>query len=337
MPASFSVKEADREFQWDSLLESSSYSCVAHRTGWIEALRNLTGNKLRPLIVLKGSQVVGLCPMFLFKRGPLHAAYSPPVQGLTHHMGPALVGYEGLPNRKKAQLLGELHRVLRSYLVEELGCNYIEMVLQPGLLDARPLHRAGYSASFRHTYIIDLRQGIEGIWQSFSHELRRNVQKCEGHSTSREATVDDLPAFVHLVRDRFATLGVKYAATKAYLSDLFDSLGPSHIRLFLEEESDEIQTGIILVMHGRRATIWHGATRPRTSRLPVNEHLHWHVISWAERQGFHELEIMGADDSRLDRFKSKFNATVVPCLHALWSRSWYRLAERIGREPPSLF
>lgn len=337
MPSSFSVSEADEDLPWDSHVESSSYACVSHLTGWIEALENLTGGKLYPLVVFKGSQIVALCPMFFFRRGPLRAAYSPPIQGLTHHMGPALVGYEDFPNRKKAQILGEVHRVLRSYLVTELGCNYIEMVHQPGLLDARPLHRAGYSASFRHTYIIDLTQGVESVWNGFSHELRRNVQKCEGQATSREASPDELSDFMRLVRHRFRDLGVKYAATEAYLSELFKSLGPSHIRLFLVEESGDMQTGIIVAMHGSRATIWHGAVRPRTSRLPVNEHLHWHVISWAEQHGFQELEIMGADNPRLDRFKSKFNAELVPCIHAEWSRRWSRSAERIGREPPSLF
>ncbi|MFQ5911005.1 MAG: hypothetical protein ACE5IJ_09845, partial [Thermoplasmata archaeon] len=94
MPSSFSVSEANEDFQWDSYLEESSYACASHLTGWIRALENLTGSRLYPLVVFKGSKIVALCPMFFFRRGPLRSAYSPPIQGLTHHMGPALVGYD---------------------------------------------------------------------------------------------------------------------------------------------------------------------------------------------------------------------------------------------------
>lgn len=336
MPSTYSISEADRDFQWDDYVESSSFGTVSHLTGWISALENLTRSTLHRLVVLKGSHVAAICPVYFFKRGPLRSAYSPPLQGLTHHMGPVLVGDEDLAHRKKAQLLQESHKAIDSYLTAELGCNYIEMVYPPGYLDGRPLLRTGYSVSVRHTYIIDLTQGIESAWNHFSHELRRNVRKCEGIVTSREASPNELSDFVSLVRERFQDLGVEYALTEAYLSELFRSLGPSHIRLFVAEESDNLQTGIIVVMHGRRATIWHGATRPRESRLPVNDYLHWSVISWAEGQGFHELEISGADDPRTDRFKSKFDPQLIPCLHAQKSRIWYRTAERIGRTEPSL-
>lgn len=337
MPSPYEVAEADRDFPWDRHVESSSYGTVSHRAGWIRALEKLTGSRLHRIVVRKGDRVAALCPMFLFKRGPLRSAYSPPLQGLTHHMGLAPVGHEGLANRKKAQLLLETHRVVHSYLLDELRCNYIEMVYPPGLLDARPLLWTGYKVSLRHTYIVDLTQGIERVWDGLSHELRRNVRKCEGSVTSREAPPEELSEFLSLVRDRFQALGVKYALTEAFLSELFESLGPSHMRLFVAEESGILQTGIVVVMHGRRATIWHGATRPRDSRLPVNDHLHWSIASWAAQKGFHELEIMGADDPRTERFKSKFNPRLTSCLHAERSRSMYRLAERVGRDPPSLF
>lgn len=337
MPSKYEVLEADRDFPWDRYVESSSHGTVSHLTGWIEALKNFSGSRLHRFAVLKGDHVAAICPMFLTNRGPLRLAYSPPLQGLTHHMGPVLVGYEGLANRKRAQLLLETHKALDSYLHSELGCNYIEIVYPPGLLDARPLIWTGYNVSLRHTYIIDLAKGVEHVWNEASHELRRNVRRCEGLVTSRVASVDELSDFLDVVRERFQDLGMKYMLTDAYVSELFQLLTPSHIRLFLAEESEVIQTGLIVLMLGRRATIWHGATAPRSSRLPINDYLHWSVVSWAEQQGFQELEIMGADDPRTERFKSKFSPELIPCLQAQRSRSWYRLAERIGRDPPSLF
>ncbi len=211
------------------------------------------------------------------------------------------------------------------------------MKYPPGFLDARPLIWSGYSVSPVYTYIIDLTPGVDGIWSSCSRELRRNVRKCEGKVTSREASPSELSDFLQVTRERYRDLGVRYPLTETYLSQLFRALGPSHIRLFVAGESENVQTGLILAMHGRRATIWHGSTRSQTSHLPINDHLHWFVTSWSVRHGFHECEFMDADNPRLEHFKSKFNPQPVPCFHAKRSRSWYRLAERIGRDPPSLF
>lgn len=337
MPSRYDVLEVDRDFPWDRHVESSPHGTVSHLTGWIEALKNLNGSSLLRLVVLKGDRVAALCPLFLTRRGPLRMAYSPPLQGLTHHMGPVLIGYEGLANRKRAQLLLETHGALDAHLVSGFGANYIEMVYPPGLLDARPLLWTGYKVSVRYTYVIDLAEGTDPVWKGASHELRRNVRKCEGPVNCREASNDELPDFVALVRERFRTLGLKYMLTEAYLSELFESLSPSHIRLFLAEEEEQVQTGIVVLMLGHRATIWHGATTPRSSRLPINDYLHWSILSWAEEQGYSEVEIMGADDPRTERFKSKFNPELVPCFHAQRSRSWYRFAEGIGRSRPSLF
>ncbi len=211
------------------------------------------------------------------------------------------------------------------------------MKYPPGFMDARPLTWAGYRVSPLYTYIVDLTRGVDHIWNHSRHELRRNVRRCGHEVTWREATPDKLPDFVRVVLERYQDVGVKYPFTEAYLSRLFQSLGPRNIRLFVAEESDVVRTGLIVVTKGHRATIWHGAPRLRNSRLPINDGLHWFVICWAEREGFQELELMDADNPRLEEFKSKFSPQLVPCLHAERSRSWYRFAERIGREPPSLF
>ncbi len=329
--------EADRDFPWDDYISSSPQGCFFHLSGMIEALKHLTGSTLHRLVFRKGRQVVALCPVFLFERGPLRSVYSPPLLGAAHHMGPVFVGYETLTPRRKSELLFGFQGALDDFLTTKIRCNYVEMKYPPGFLDARSLQWAGYNVTLLYTRLLDLKQGVENIWGQCRADLRRNVKKCESHVISREATPGELRDFMRIVRQRYRNVDVAYPLTEAFLTEVFKVLGPNQIRLFVAEESGVIQTGLILAMHGNRATIWHGSIRPRTSRLPINDHLHWFAVSWAQRQDFGELEIMGADNPRLEEFKSKFNARLVPCLHAERARSWYRLAERIGREPPSLF
>lgn len=328
---------ADRDFPWDDYVSSSPYGCFFHLSDVIEALKHLTGGKLFRLVFRKGRQVVALCPVFLFKRGPLRAVYSPPLRGAAHHMGPVFIGYETLTPRRQSELLFGFQGVLDDFLTKEIGCNYVEMRYPPAFLEARPLEWAGYRVTLLYTRLLDLNPGVESIWGQCRADLRRNVRKCEGHVVCREATPGELRDFMGIVRQRYRDVEVAYPLTEAFLIEVFRVLGPSQIRLFVAEESGVIQTGLILAMHGNRATIWHGSVRPVTSRLPINDHLHWFAVSWAKQHGFGELEIMGADNPRLEEFKSKFNARLVACLHAEKARSWYRLAERVGREHPSLF
>lgn len=252
-------------------------------------------------------------------------------------MGPVLLGYETLTPRKRSQLLFDFQRTLDEFLNLEMRCNYVELRYSPGILDARPLQWAGYDVTLLYTRLLDLNQGGDSLWRHFGTDLRRNIRKCGDQVVSREASPEELREFVDVVRQRYGSVDVPYPMSEAFLVELFQVLGPKHIRLFVAEESGDIKTGLLLAMHGGRATIWHGSVRPRNSRLPVNDHLHWSVISWAQEREFKELEIMDADNPRLEEFKSKFNARLAPCLYAEKSRRWPRLAERIGRDPPSLF
>ena len=331
------VSEADRSFPWDETIRGSPQGTFFHLSGLLEALKHLTGGSLHRLAIRKGREVVAVCPLFLFRRGPLRAAYSPPLLGAAHHMGPVLLGYEALTPRKQSQLLSDFQRALDDYLDSELRCNYVEMRYPPGILDARPLQWAGYAVNLLHTRLLDLNHDGDFIWKHAGADLRRNVRKCTDQVTSREASAEELRPFVDMVRRRYARVNVPYPMSQTFLSELFQVLGPQHLRLFVAEESGEMKTGILLAMHGRRATIWHGSMRPVNSHLPVNDHLHWSVVSWAQQRGFEEVEIMDADNRRLEEFKAKFNARLAPCLYAEKSRTWARVAERLGRKPPSLF
>lgn len=337
LAAPLEVSEADDGFPWDDYVNDAPTGCFFHLEGLLDALKRLTGSALHRLVFRKGNEVVAVCPLFLSRRGPLRAAYSPPLQGAVHHMGPVFVGYEGLAARKRSQLLQGFQAALDGFLTERARCNYVELRYSPGFVDARSLQWAGYAVSLLYTRLLDLRRGADALWSDVGSDLRRNVRRCRDRVVSREGSAEELEAFVRMVRDRYREVEVGYPLSESFVAEVFRTLGPRHVRLFLAEEAGELQTGLILALHRRRATVWHGSIRPKSSSLPVNDHLHWFAIQWALEHGLKEVEIMGADNRRLEEFKAKFNAPLVPCLHAQRSRSWVRLAERIGREEPSLF
>lgn len=331
------VSEADPDFPWDVHVASSPYGCFSHLTGWLESLERLTGSKLHRLVLRKGRTVVALYPLFVFRRRPFRFVYSPPLRGAIHHMGPVFIKYDSLTERKKIRQLVGIQRSLDAFLSTRVRCSYVEMRMPPGFLDARAHQWAGYRTRLLYTRTVDLTEELDRIQGRCSPDLRRNVRRCEGRVISREASSDELPEFIRLVRKRYQEVGASYPLTERFLSDLFRILGERQIRLFLAEESGDLQTGLILAMHGGRATVWHGSIRPYDSRLAVGDHLHWFALSWAKRNGFHELELMDADSPRLEEFKSKFGGELQPILHVERSSLWVRMAERIGRESPALF
>ena len=331
------ISTCEEGFPWDRHVEASPYGCFAHATGWLEALRKLTGADLQKLVIRKGNTVVAVCPVFVQRRGPLRLAYSPPLAGAVHHMGPAFMDYDSLTDRNRIRLLTGYQSAFDTLIEQGIRCNYVELRFPPGFLDARALQWAGYRIRLLYTRVVDLGAGPQAALRQSSPALRRNVRKCEGRVVSRAASSEELPAFLRIVQSRYREVGARYPLSSEFLSDLFRNMGPSRIQLFLAEEAGEIQTGLILALHRHRATVWHGSARPQSSQLPVGDHLHWSALQWAHEHGFREFELMDADSARLEEFKSKFNGRLLPVLHAERSKIWHRVAERIGRDRPALF
>lgn len=331
------VAEATEEFPWDSTIEASPWGCFSHLTGWLESLGALPEHRLHRLVFRKGREAVALCPLFTVHRGPLRAAYSPPYPGAAHHMGPVFLRPEVMASRKWALSLRDYQATFDAYVREVLGVNYVSLRYPPRFLDARPLQWAGYRVGLRYTYMLDLRQGPEEILQGCSADFRRNVRKCRERVTVHHEADGRLVPFEKLGRRQYRRIGVPYPLPPGFLERLFAALGADHAQLFTAEVSGEIQTGLVLLSQGNRATIWHGGFRAESSPLPVNDYLHWAVIQATAARGFEELEIMDADNPRMEESKTKLNPTLIPCLRAERGRPWHVLAERLGREPPSPF
>jgi hypothetical protein len=60
--------------------------------------------------------------------------------------------------------------------------------------------------------------------------------------------------------------------------------------------------------------------------LGVNEYMIWDLIKKAKEEGFSELENLGADEKRLNPFKSKFSPSLTPYYYMIKRDTLFRAA-----------
>ena len=55
---------------WDRLVAAHPRATVFHRSDWLTLVARLAAAQLHMFLIRRGADVVGLFPMFIFRRGP---------------------------------------------------------------------------------------------------------------------------------------------------------------------------------------------------------------------------------------------------------------------------
>src|SRR5574341_1502192 len=140
--------------EWDRLVSRHSRATVFHRSAWLGLVSQLTGARLHPFFVTQAGAIAGVLPVFVFRRGPLRVAASPPAQAATPYLGPLV----------DDALMGEtLEAFVRT--ARAMGASYVEFrvdrEIPPSVLTAAHLAR-----DTRATFLLDLGPGPEVLWRT---------------------------------------------------------------------------------------------------------------------------------------------------------------------------
>jgi len=243
-------------------------------------------------------------------------------------------------------------------LVEHLprGCLFIRFDLPWGVEGegnaprslGAPFRKAPMDIQPASTVVVDLRPTEEVLLARMKSKTRYNVRLSEKHGVSvSEGSDADLDAWYGLYKETAARDRIAIHPL-AYYRGLFDlALGklaapgggdaPVHewweidrpaleeprwrpaVRLLLARLDGELLAGIIVALHGRRATYLYGASSNQHRNLMATYLLQWEAMRLAKHEGCESYDLFGIpfhDDPSdpmygLYRFKTGFGGTIV--------------------------
>jgi lipid II:glycine glycyltransferase (peptidoglycan interpeptide bridge formation enzyme) len=183
----------------------------------------------------------------------------------------------------------------------------------------------GYEALLMYTYTIDLTRPLETIWKELDGSCRKTITATSKVKPSIERS-HDAKALFDVMRERLAFNEKTFfqSQTPEYLKEMM-MIFPDNIKMYSVYVEGKIVAGCVNYEYRKRCTGWMGAPAAN-DRKDINEYMLWELIKKAREEGFIAYENLGADEKRLNPFKSKFNPSLTPYFYMVKRDGLYRTA-----------
>ncbi|WP_227356791.1 lipid II:glycine glycyltransferase FemX [Haladaptatus salinisoli] len=328
------IREADDDAldEWNAYVERSEHATPFHRREALSHLARTANAELRPLVGYKGQEPVGIFPLFETTTGRFRMVYSPPPHLEVYCLGPALLNFEKLKQRKAERRHREFIDGCLDWVDAELAPDYVDVRTVDGYSDLRPFSWNGFDVSPSYTYVLDLT--ADDLLMQFSRDARSNVRDCDEECTIREAGVEGIEAVIGQVQDRHEAQGKEYRIDPAFATELFHRLPDGRVRPYVCERDGRILGGIVALEGDDTVYRWQGGAKPDVD-FPINDLLDWHIMQEAESRGRSRYDLVGANLPRLCRYKSKFGPEPVPYYTAQRKTTRMRAVTGVYRRLPA--
>ena len=294
---------------WNSALERTSERTPFHRFEALEVFAAHTDADLHPLMAYKGQEPVGLFPVFTLRKGPITAAFSPPPALKVSYLGPVVLAQPGMKphsteKRRRRVIDGSL-----SWLDRHHDPAYVHVRTSFGAPDPRPFDWATFAETPRFTYVVELDAEPETVKDRFSRDARSNIEEAREACSVTEAGQAAARRIVTQVQARYEEQDIEFPLTTDFVEELYRALPDGYLRPYACRVDGEFVGGSLVLDDGERVYNWQGTTKP-DSAYDVNDLLHWEVLRAAADRDASAYDLVGANDARLSRYKSKFASTL---------------------------
>ncbi|NHN58584.1 MULTISPECIES: GNAT family N-acetyltransferase [Halorussus] len=304
------IRETERD-EWDSCVVKSPQTTFFHRYDALQSVADYFDAALYPLIGYRGQEPVGILPLFELGKGPFTIIASPPPH-LEVNIGPALLNYDKVKQRKKEKRHREFVDGCLDFIEGNFDTNYVDLKTATRYNDVRQFIRRGYDVGVSYTYVLDLTPSEEELLGRFSRDARSNITNVNADEyVTERGSAEEIPAIVNLVQRRFDEQDLYYWLNSELAVDLYTTSSSEYVRPYVCRVDGKIVGGILALEHGDTMYRWQSGSRLDVD-IPVTELLDWHVIQDARERDLKCYDLVGAMEQSLCDYKSKFAPDPVP-------------------------
>ena len=133
MDIELQIAEENEREKWNMLVENSSHGTIFHTWEWLKIVEKHVNMRLYPIIGMRGSNIIGIYPLFLHRNFILRAVFSPPPWVAVPYLGPVILEYEKLKQDKRESVFIAFQRKVDEFIREEMKAHYSLIKTAPGL------------------------------------------------------------------------------------------------------------------------------------------------------------------------------------------------------------
>jgi hypothetical protein len=295
---------------WNELVEQSQHGTPFHRAEAVEVFAEYSNTTPFLFAGYKGQEPIGLIPLFSLSRGPVQAIFSPPPDLKIPYLGPILLKQDQVKQRKAERRHQRFCEGVEEAITDVVDPQYIHIRTAPGYTDPRPFIWNEYDITPRYTYKVNLELPTEDLFMSFSSDVRQNVRKSdESRYELSEESEGAAEEIIERLHDRYAAQNVSYTVPPSFASDLYNVAPDGIVRPYVCRVDEEFVGGVLTLEDDQTLYRWK-AVNDRSHDVPATDLLDWYIIQEAQIRGLESYDLVGANNPRLTKYKSKFNPRV---------------------------
>lgn len=301
---------------WDSFVDESPEGTLFHNSFWLQA----SGHRFVIYGYYKGGELFAGIPLVYEKTLNLKIVNQPP---LTPYLGVVFKKRETkYVNRvsEEKEINLEIAQRLKSDFAS--GCFHFT----PGARDLQPFIWEGFTPGIRYTYLTNLGEELEDIWQLMGEERRRNIRKAEADGIEAIAC-DDFEKVYRLVEKTFS----RQEKTVAFKSATFRHNGVlqerEQCRGFLaQNKAGDAMAAVYIIWDNKRSYYLLGGYDSERSHHGASALAMWQAIKFTKEElGLTEFDFEGSMVPQIERFFRKFGGVLTPYYTVRWTKPYLKL------------
>jgi len=303
MSIEISPYDGDEE-TWDQYVADSPHGSVFHQSSFIDIVGDHSDGVVHKLIGYKGQEPIGLFSVLEITKAGVSLIFSPAPRMGIPYQGPILLTDDQLKQRKTERRNRKFVEQSLEWCEEKFNPRY-KLIRTPVEYDPRPFAWNDFTVQPRYTYLLDIRHTLEEIQNSFSKSLRRYIGQ-DDRLRIEEQGEEAIRFIYRQMESRYREQNMDYHVSLELLLELYDGLPDGQFRPYVGIVDGERVGGIIALEDEDTIYFFEGGGKPDAD-LPVNDNLHWEIITRACERGVSTYDLSGANNPRLCDYKSKFN------------------------------
>lgn len=308
------IATEDERDRWDKIVHRSPHGQIFHQYEALRVQATHADTELYPLVGFAGEEPVGVFPVFERTKGPFGAAVSPSPLLSVPYLGPALIETEAMKRRTAERRHRQFVNGCLDWIRNELDVQYIYIRTNRQYDDVRPFQWNGCTVTPLFTYVVDLDDDTETVKMRFSSDLRSNIKSVDDAGTDLSIEVGGMAEadlIIDRVRERLDKLDVTFRVPTSFGAQLLETLPDGQVKPYVCRIDGEFVGGLLVVQYDNTVYRWLGGNKPPADvDIPVNDLLDWRVMTDAMDQDISRYDLVGADNPRTNRYKSKFNPEI---------------------------
>ncbi len=269
-------------------------------------LQNYPAGKLVQCAVLNNNEeVIGCFSYYRFKKNVFSCAISAPFT-------PNIALFYVNPSESvvgKNSFNKEVLAALADYF-DGLKLSLTDLNLPESIIDTQPLIWKGYSSHTRYSYLIDLSQAQETLWDNLSSQKRKSVNKAAKDGLVIKESNDY--ELIHTLIIQSLKRNGLYKNTEVIRRILFSFASPNNSFSYVAYQNNRPIGATFCVIDGGKAVYLFGGFDADNKHHGAGVSCMWHSILKARSLQLRYFDFEGSMNADIERYFREFGGNIVP-------------------------